>query len=318
MSDVGLDVFQHELKRTAGLNPYDLEREKHRARSLLKTAEGREALRQETGYNLQFVDDALKDGRPLVTLLCLTQDAPGPETQRTIDAMVLASRPHCIVTPDPGVHSSVVHWGRNMLLTNLRKRKQPSDYVLLVDDDMTPPEDGLSKLLAHNLDVVAGACVVRKDPPMPNFRVWDPAIFNFRQAVDWPLGTLIEVGGVGTAFLLVKTTVLDAVGEYYLSCRYERDYLHITEEVRKRMEAGRREHAEKTGNEWWFQFLPHPWGDGEFGEDLAFCFKARECGHKIWVDTSVCPGHIGTYAFTIDDYLSYQADEIAKEQAYGR
>lgn len=312
------DVFELEAKRVASLNVYDLEREKYRVRSLLKTAEGREALRQETGYNLQFVDDAMKDGRPLVTLLCLTQDVPAPETQRSLDAMVLASRPYCILTPDPGVHSSVIHWGRNMLLTNLRKRKQPTDYVLLVDDDMTAPEDGLARLLAHDRDIVAGACTVRYDPPMPNFRTWDPDIFNFRQAVDWPLGTLIEVGGVGTAFMLIKTPVLDAVGEYYMSCRYEREYLHISEEAAKRMEAGRRERAQRTGDEWWFRFLPHPTGDGEFSEDLAFCFCARECGYKVWVDTSVCPGHLGTYAFKIEDYLSYQADEIAKEQANGR
>jgi hypothetical protein len=126
---------------------------------------------------------------------------------------------------------------------------------------------------------------------------------------------LVEVGGVGTAFMLVRTTVLDQIAEYYLSCRFEREHLGMSEDVARRIEAGRREYSRETGNDWWFQFLMHPWGDGEFGEDLSFCFKARECGHKIFVDTSVCPGHIGSYAFKIADYLSYQTECIAREQA---
>jgi hypothetical protein len=312
-----IDAFQQELKRIAGLNPVDLEYEKRRVRALLKTAEGREALRQELGYNFQFADDALKDGRPLVTLLCPTQDSPAGETSKAVEAMALASRPYCILSPDPGVRSSVVHWGRNQLLMNLRNRKQPTDYVLLVDDDMTPPEDSLIKLLAHDLDIVAGACTVRKDPPLPNFRMWDQKIFNFVQVFDWPLGKLIEVGGVGCAFMLIKTKVLDDVGEYYLSCQYERRYFGMEGFQVGLLEDGRRKYAKEKGNEWWFQFLPHPIGDGEFGEDLSFCFKARECGYKVWVDTSICPGHVGSYEYKIDDYLSYQADEIAREQAKG-
>ena len=54
---------------------------------------------------------------------------------------------------------------------------------------------------------------------------------------------------------------------------------------------------------------------GKFGEDLSFCFKARECGYKIWVDDSIWPGHVGSYEYKIADYLSYQADEIARAQA---
>lgn len=313
-----LDIFQQEVKRVGGLNPLDLENEKKRVRSLLKTGEGREALRQELGYNFLFADDALKDGRPLVSLLVPSRSNPQPETTRSVDAILRASRPYCILTPEPGISQSVIHWSRNELFVNLRKRGQPADYVLLMDDDMTPPEDALIRMLAHDVDIVAGACTVRKDPPLPNFRQWVPEIFNFRTAFDWPLDALIEVGGVGAAFMLVKTTALDAIGEYYLSCRYEREYLGMSDEVAKRVSEGRRKYARETGNEWWFQFLMHPWGDGEFGEDLSFCFKARECGYKIFVDTSICPGHIGSYEYKIPDYLSYQSEVIAREQAKGR
>jgi hypothetical protein len=126
---------------------------------------------------------------------------------------------------------------------------------------------------------------------------------------------LVEVGGVGAAFMLVRTSVLDKIGEYYLSCEFERRYFGMSDEAAAKVSAGRRAHAKEKGNEWWFQFLSQPLGDGEWGEDLSFCFKARECGYKIFVDTSVCPGHMGSYPYKIADYLSYQAEEIARAQS---
>lgn len=322
MSD--LDLFKQEAQRVGSLNALDLEHEKRRVRTLVKTAEGREALRQELGYNFFFADDALKDGRPLISLLCPTRNVPAPETTRAVDAMIRASRPLCILTPQPGISMSVVHWARNELLTKLRQNQQPADYVLFMDDDMEPPEDAMYKLLAHDVDIIAGACTVRKDPPLPNFRVWNPEKMTYHTAFEWVdqqgryMGEgLVEVGGVGAAFMLIRTPALDKIGEYWLSCQFERQYFGMSDEVARRIEEGRRAHAKETGNEWWFQFLPHPHGDGEWGEDLSFCFKARECGLKIFVDTSVCPGHIGSYSFKIADFLSYQAEVIAREQAKG-
>jgi len=206
------NVFEQEFERVRSLDTVQFEADKRRVKSLVSTAEGREALRQELGYNFFFADDALKDGRPLVSLLCPTRSSPAPETNKAVDALMRASRPHCILTPQPGISSSVVHWARNDLLVNLRKRQVPTDYVLMMDDDMTPPEDALIKLLGHDLDIVAGACTVRKDPPLPNFRVWLPELFSFRTAFDWPKDQLIDVGGVGAAFMLIKTPVLDTIG----------------------------------------------------------------------------------------------------------
>jgi hypothetical protein len=283
-------------------------------RSLLKTPEGREALRRELGYDFLFQDEALRDKRPLVSLLVPSRENPKPETNKAAFAMVQASKPYCILTPAPSVSSSVVHWSRNDMLINLRKSGQPADFVLLMDDDMTPEPDDLVKLLSHDLDFVAGACTVRTDPPLPNFRVWDEKIWNFHTAFEWDGDGLLEVAGVGLAFALIRTTVLDKIGEYTMSCRYEREWLGMKEEFAARMEAGRRKHARELGNEWWFQFLQHPWGDGEWGEDISFCLKARECGIKVYVDTTVQPGHVGSYAFGISDYMHYKKQVLAKQR----
>jgi hypothetical protein len=318
MADTLIKDLEQEAERVRSLDRILFESEQRRVTSLVKTAEGREALRRVLGYNFFFADEALKDGRPLVSLIVPTRSSPMPETNKAADALMRASRPHCILTPAPGVSSSVVHWARNDLLVNLRKSGQLSDYVLMMDDDMTPAPDDLIKLLAHDVDIVAGACTVRQDPPMPNFRIWSDKDFTFHTAFEWVGEGLVEVGGVGAAFMLVKTTVLDKIGEYYLSCRYEREHLGMNEEVAKRVEEGRRKVARNCGNEWWFEFLKHPWGDGEFGEDLSFCFKARACGYKVYVDTTVRPGHIGHYAFGLEDYLSYQHEVLAREASNGK
>ena len=72
------EAVKQELKRLENLNALDLEYEKRRVRSLLGSPEGREALRQEMGYNFLFADEAMKDGRPLVSLLCPTRTSPKP------------------------------------------------------------------------------------------------------------------------------------------------------------------------------------------------------------------------------------------------
>jgi hypothetical protein len=315
-----------EQKRTSDLNPLDLEDGRRRVRSILKTREGREALRREMGYNFQFADEVMADARPLVILIVPTRSMYTPQTSKAVNDMLLASQGHCIVNSPPGISMSVVHWARNDLLIRLRKSGQPADFVLMMDDDMVPPPDALIKLLAHMqgehpVDIVAGACTVRQDPPIPNYRVWVPELLTYRPAFQWKGQNgndnegLLEVAAVGAAFMLIRTTVLDKIGEYTLSCRYEREHIGMPAELADKIEQGRRKHAAETGNEWWFEFLKHPWGDGEYGEDISFCFKARACGFPVFVDTTVRPGHVGSYAFGIDDYLSYQQEVLAREAA---
>lgn len=64
------------------------------------------------------------------------------------------------------------------------------------------------------------------------------------------------------------------------------------------------------GNGWWFEFLKGPWGN-ELGEDISFCLKASRMGFGIFVDTAVCPMHMGDYNYEISDYLDYQEQVLA-------
>lgn len=184
----------------------------------------------------------------------------------------------------PRGSSSVVHWSRNALMQNAAK---DADYYLLCDDDIVPPVDAIDRLLMHKKDIVSGLCTKRIDPPEPTMRMWDEYTQNYSCLLKWEDKQVLDIDSVGTGFLLLSRQVVEHVAFAY-----------------------HREHYEKYGNGFWFEFLKNPNG-GEWGEDISFSWKAQRLGYNIYVDTSVCPAHLGQYMYTIEDYLPHQEDVIA-------
>jgi hypothetical protein len=302
------------------LNPLDVQHEEKRIRSVLKSAEGRQAVRNALGLNIRFdeYDDPPKVKLPKVAVLVPSHDTPRKQTTDSYRNMLMYSQGKVELLPQPSVSSSIVHWVRNELMVRLDKAKVEHEWVLWMDDDMVPSPDALVRLLAHNVDIVAGACTVRNDPPVPNFRIWDEKVMGFRTAVEWDREGLVEIGAVGTGFMLCSKKAMDEVAEYYLSCGHEKKYMQYTDSQAQWLEEKRRAAAERTGNKWWFRFLPHPLADGEYGEDISFCFAARERGLKVHVDTTVRPRHIGDYGYALDDFEPYRQEMLMQERTEGR
>lgn len=138
------------------------------------------------------------------------------------------------------------------------------DYVLYVDSDMIFSADDLKKLLAHDTDIVSGLYVTRHGE---NKNV---AYSEIHKRVDNPYKPpeLIndtrdygygKIAACGFGFVLIKTGVLKTMFERYRSL-----------------------------------FEPK-WG---FGEDIAFCHRAKKCGYKIYIDRDVKIGHIGETTYS--------------------
>ena len=128
------------------------------------------------------------------------------------------------------------------------------DYVMWIDSDMVFAPDAVKKLLADEKDVVGGLCFKRTAP-------YTPAIYKdeegkFMCYIDYEKDSLIEVYGIGTAFLLTSVKALKVVYEEY-GTMFKRAY--------------------------------------PLGEDLSFCkrYKALSDDNKIYCDTRVKIGHIG-------------------------
>jgi hypothetical protein len=305
-----------------GLNKLDVIDAEKRLTRILKTSEGREALKRVTGlHEAVFAADVEQEQEklPIVAVLMPSYRLPAPQAWEGLNKMLRASMNVCRPFMEPTIRQSVVHWSRNYCLSLLLKSMKPWDYVLFLDDDIVMPIDGLAKMLAHKKDVVAAACTVRVDPPMPNFRTYDPEQRLFCTCLDWSREGLLGEDillGAGTGAMLISKACLTRVAEYYINCKYEQKFYGLAGEALDKLQTGRQRIAKQTSDFWWFEFLKQPDGMGEFGEDISFCFKCIELGIRIHVDTTVRPKHMGDYGFNLDDYQDCRAD--FKEQLAAR
>lgn len=135
------------------------------------------------------------------------------------------------------------------------------DYVLWLDSDMVFDPDLMErmykKLRDNDLDILTGLYFRRVAPYSPV--LFSGLNYTDNKAVwtefgDLPEDALIEVGGCGFGCVLMSTEVLMSVQAKYNTM---------------------------------FQPLQG------LGEDLAFCWRARQCGYKIMCDTSLVCGHVG-------------------------
>lgn len=162
---------------------------------------------------------------------------------------------NCTLAMKPG---SLIYTARNDLAT--LAIKEECDYVFWLDSDMVFQPDILIRMFdslkSLDCDFLTGL-YFRRVPP------YSPVLFD-RLDIDgtdckWSEFKKIpdkpfEVGGCGFGCVLIKTDVFFDV-------------------------------QAKHGN----MFAPA----GNNGEDVAFCWRARDCGYKIYCDPSITLGHVG-------------------------
>ena len=132
-------------------------------------------------------------------------------------------------------------------------------WLLILGDDHAFAPDMLSRLLAHNVDVVVPLGLMRQPP-------YKPAVFSdwagtgmYRRRVnlnDHPDGGLVPIHSAGSAGMLIRRHVLENLVDPWF------------------------ESGGVSGV--------------EIGEDVYFCDKAREMGFGIYVDLDTPMGHITT------------------------
>lgn len=291
-------------------------------RQLLREPEGRAVL--------GIVEEEVKPvRRPRVALLVPSYKQVHPLMQESVGEMMRYSRQYVDIYSPPRMSGSVIHWSRNTMLAQLELSGEHYDYVLFCDDDMVVKPDFLMRLLESGKQIIGGVCTKRQDPPMPNIRHLDKN-FRYGVIVKWDRSVrVMEVDAVGTGFLLISRGAVQAVGEYFLRCGYERQTfgrmfdktgaddagVAAMEDEFAIMEAGRRDQFRRTGDGWWFQFLPSLVQEGELGEDISFCLKAKLIGIPIFVETTVTPGHVGDYVYSVDDFFEHQGEALERASA---
>ena len=166
---------------------------------------------------------------------------------------------------------SLVYNARNNLARQAIKSE--ADFVLWLDSDMVFAPNLLQRMLKtcldNKIDFLTAVCFRRKPP-------YTPCLFDRLDKIDKgasysalmsvPDG-LFKVGGCGFAGVLMSTDVLMSV-------------------------------AAKFGGR---MFDPL---EG-FGEDVSFCWRARQCGYDIWCDSSIELGHVGNIIVTRGYFEAY-------------
>jgi hypothetical protein len=137
------------------------------------------------------------------------------------------------------------------------------EWLWILGDDHTFDPLLLTRLLARDLDVVV-PLVTKKSPPF-NLVCFKGEEMVIKNGIEYPLythvtpadlpdGGLMKVHAVGSAGILVRRHVLDAIGDPWFES--------------------------STGT--------------VINDDLEFCRKIREAGYDIWVDCDEQMGHIGS------------------------
>lgn len=170
---------------------------------------------------------------------------------------------------------SLVYNARNNLARQAIKSE--ADFVLWLDSDMVFSPDLLQRMLKvcqdEHIDFLTGLCFRRKPP-------YTPCLFDrlekvgngasYTALLSVPDGRF-KVGGCGFAGVLMSTDVL----------------LSVAAKFNGRM------------------FDPM---DG-FGEDVSFCWRARQCGYDIWCDSEIELGHVGNCIVTRKYFEAFNEGE---------
>lgn len=165
------------------------------------------------------------------------------------------------------VCGSLIYDARNKLAAQAIKME--ADYVMWFDSDMVFQGDTLLRLLKtmeeQDADIVSGLYFRRSSPYTPvAFQTFD--IVNNESVwtnYEGELSGVHEVGAVGFGCVLMKSDVIFEVYAKYGDC-----------------------------------FSPV----GKAGEDLSFCWRARQLGYKVLLDADVKCGHYGHVTITESFY----------------
>lgn len=166
---------------------------------------------------------------------------------------------------------SLVYKSRDALAKQALKMN--ADYVLWLDSDMSFPPDLLKRMLELDADFLTGVYYRRSHPYTPvileELNITEEGRCVTKEFSKVPEDTF-EVEGCGFGCVLMKTQVIYDV-------------------------------MAKFGA----MFNPMD----QMGEDLAFCYRARQCGYEILADPSIELGHYSHTVVTKSFFEAYKGDK---------
>ena len=148
-------------------------------------------------------------------------------------------------------------------------------HLMFVDADIQFRAEDIVKLVSHDRDIVGGIYPQKTLPP----KMVVNTLNNGKRE-----GDLVEVGTLGTGFMLIKRTVFEQM---------------IEQGAQKYTDAIGLSSAENENQYDFFNCTIDSKGR-YLTEDWSFCRRWRELGGAIWADTSIPLVHVGYHRFYPD------------------
>lgn len=197
------------------------------------------------------------------------------------------------------VSTSSIRQGRNLLAASFLAMPEAT-HIMWVDADVSFPGDAVSRLVAHDLPMVAGLYPFKRLPPEFAIHLARDDQGHTRRL---PSGA-VEATEVPGGFVLVKREVYLALMEAFP----ERAAL-----CAPAPEPGRQIMAHAP---WSFDFYSEHVDRGLLvSEDYAFCRLWRSIGGTVWVDLSIRLTHYGMHGFAGDPMELFAPETLASEAA---
>ena len=174
------------------------------------------------------------------------------------------------------VTNTLIYTARNLIAQNAVNAG--FDQVLWIDSDMVFPSDTLIRLSAdidEGRDIVSALCFTRRENSVPCIQsdlTWEVkpdgwVNTNADIYLDYPRDQVFEVAGCGFGCVMTSAALLKKMIDKYGA-----------------------------------PFYPLM----GMGEDTTFCFRARQDGEKIYCDSRIKIGHIGSKVFDENNYFRYR------------
>jgi|SRR5882672_1249439 len=181
---------------------------------------------------------------------------------------------------------------RSMILTIWYDTCPHSDYLLFFDADMGFDPNLVLDMVLFSEPIVGTLYRHRREPT-----TWVGS--GLGGPITQRRGGFIEVEGVGGGVLLIRRDVVTTMLQAMPQLVDTRIAFHPAFDTIKQAGANRLIRA--------FEKLDIP-DRGLISEDLAFCFRWRQCGGQVWANVNHRISHVGPY-----DYAGRYLDDIEKQ-----
>lgn len=177
------------------------------------------------------------------------------------------------------LHDSLITRARNELITQFYENQEVFTHLLWLDADVSIPAIGLKKLLEENVDIIAA--------PIPIKDSSSGVHQSIRRTYEEVRNYLYKAEAAATGCLLMsKQSVINLVENskhYFIDDYSDRKIYNV-------FESGIR-------------------GKQLMSEDWDICYKLRELGYEIYVNSSFPVLHVGLYNYTRGPVANNEVDK---------